>query len=151
MQVKDNYSDYKTELEKKKVISFVPAGDSMWPFIKGKKQSVIIEKNTTKLEKWQVAFYQRLNGQMVLHRIIAVTDKGYIACGDSQIKTEEVSESQVFGMLTGFYKNGKYVSASDEKYLKAVEKWYKSKFRVVRIKLFRAKNKIKKFFTRKGK
>ena len=149
-------SDYKTEIEKKGAISIIPKGNSMWPFLKNGKQSVIIEKVSEKPCKYDVIMYSRPTGEMVLHRIIEVLDNSFVVSGDSHLTVEEVELSQVFGVMTGFFKKNQYLSAKDEKYLKSVEKWYSKKTaRKIRIKLFylgvRIKNAFKRMFKGKKK
>lgn len=151
MEVK---SDYRAELENKGAIAFVPRGNSMWPIIKNKSQSVVIGKKEHRLTKYDVAFYERANGTFVLHRVLEVTDTGYVCCGDSQFSLEKVNEEQVFGVMIGFYRGKNYVERSNAKYIKSVERWYKRKtWRKMRLKCFyfsnRVKNKLKKLF--KGK
>lgn len=145
-------SNYKTELEKNGAISFVAEGYSMWPIIKHRGNSVVIETKKDRLNVFDVGFYQRENGEFVLHRVIEVLPDGYLMCGDSQLFTEKVNEVQVFGKLVGFYKNVNYVDCNDEKYIKKVKKWYKNKlFRKIRIKFFNQKNKLKRIFSRENK
>ena len=117
-------SNYKETLLKNGVISFVPKGDSMWPFIKNGKQSVIIKQVKEPLKKFDVCFYERADGSFVLHRIIDFFDGGYIVIGDSQMTKEKVKKEQVFGVMVEFYKGKKIISVTDENYLKSVEKWY---------------------------
>ncbi len=140
-------NSYKETLSKNGVLAFVPKGNSMWPFIKNGKQSVIIKPITEPLKKYDVCFYERADGAFVLHRVIDFFDGGYIVVGDSQMTKEEVKFNQLFGVMTGFYKGKKFIEVNDEKYLSAVEKWYSnSKKREKKIKNYyfwqRVKNKI---------
>ena len=44
MEIKNlEYVDYKTKLSQDNVIAFVPGGDSMWPTLKNKGQSDIVQ------------------------------------------------------------------------------------------------------------
>ncbi len=147
---------YKSEVERLGVIAFVPNGVSMWPMLKNHGQSVVVEKKTSRLKKYDVAFYTRESGACVLHRVMEVTDDGYVMCGDSQFLLEKIKEEQVFGVMTGFYEKDEYVSANSEKYLKKVEKYYKRKLlRKIRVKSFmfvwRVKNKLKRIFNKGNK
>jgi hypothetical protein len=142
-------SDYQTELEKNNSIAFVPGGNSMWPILKHKGQSVIVCRKTEKLKKFDVAFYKRKSGAFVLHRVMEITDDGYVMCGDSQFFLENVKEEQVFGIMIGFYRGKKYVDVNDPKYVKEIENWYGRKLRrKIRLKLFRIRQKIKRLFKR---
>ncbi len=116
--------DYKKDLLKNGVISFVPGGNSMWPILKHRKQSVIIIAKKERLKKHDVAFYQRQNGTIVLHRVMEVIDDGYVMCGDSQLSLEKVKEDAVFGVMTSFYRGKRCVEVTDGDYIKEVERWY---------------------------
>ena len=107
--------DFKAQLEKNGSLAFVPSGNSMWPIIKNRGQSVIITKKKERLKKYDVAFYIRDNGAYVLHRVIDVTDSGYVTCGDAQFMREQVGEDQVFGVLAGFYVGKEYIDATNQK------------------------------------
>ena len=149
-------SDYKNEIEKNGVIAFVPSGNSMWPMLKNRAQSVVVKRKTERLKPLDVAFYLRDNGAFVLHRVMQVIDGGYVMCGDSQFNTEKVKEENVFGVMEGFYQGEKYIEVTDPKYIKRVKSWYSHKFRrKLRLKIFyfsnRVKNKLSRIFKRSGK
>lgn len=131
------------ELNKNGAIAFVPKGNSMWPFLKNGKQSVIVEKKQEKLRPMDVALFRRENGTSVLHRVVKTTDYGYIVCGDSLFQYEKVKEENVFGIMTGFYKGKRYVEANDKYYVESVKRWYKHEFlRKFYVKSFFFFNKI---------
>lgn len=143
--------NYETELVKDGAIAFVPGGNSMWPTLKNRGQSVVVIKKEERLNLFDVAFYSREDGKFVLHRVIEVAEDGYITCGDSQFTQEAVKEEKVFGKMAGFYKGKRYVDCSDEKYLAKVKRWYKNeKRRKRKVKAFyfgeRVKSKLKKIF-----
>ena len=127
--MEENKTDYRSELEKRGVIAFVPRGNSMWPTLKHGKQSVIVKLKTEKLKPMDVALYKRESGSNVLHRVIKTEDFGYIICGDSQFKQEKVKEEQVFGVMAGFYRGKRYVDVNDLDYIKQVKKLYSSEKR----------------------
>ncbi len=149
-----NCSDYKTELEKNKVIAFVPGGNSMWPTLKHHGQSVVVELKQGRLNRYDVGLYIRGNGTFVLHRVMQVKEGGYVFCGDSQFNHEWVNEQNVFGKMIGFYRKDKYIEISDPKYIKEVENWFSRKLRrKLKLKLFyfniRVKSKLKRIFCKK--
>ncbi len=142
-----NLCDYKTELEKNGVIAFVPKGNSMWPTLKDKGQSVIVKIKTERLRPLDVAFYRRADGRNVLHRVMKVTDSGYIMCGDSQFVKERVAEDSVYGVMVGFYRGKRYIEVTDPEYIERVKKWYgHERKRKFRIKTFFFSVRIKEFF-----
>jgi hypothetical protein len=138
-EIKDRFN-YRTELENNNVIAIVPTGNSMWPTLKNRKQSVIIAKKTERLKHLDVALYERKDGKYVLHRVMEVLDIGYITCGDSQTYLEMVEEDAVIGVMTAFYRGKKCVEVSEKNYIEQVKKWYANEKRRGR--------KIKKFFSK---
>lgn len=117
--------NYKTEIEKNGVITFVPTGNSMLPFIKNHKYTVIAVKKTERLKPLDVALYT-VGDKYVLHRVLAVKEGYYIICGDNRPEYEKVNEDDVFGVITGYYKGKKYVDCNDPAYIKKIKKWYKN-------------------------
>lgn len=150
---KANYLDV---LEKTGTLSFVPNGNSMWPFIKNRIQTVIIQKPTKTPNVYDVVFYLRPDGNYVLHRVIADDGDCFIVRGDSLLVDEKIEKSSVIGVMTGFYKGKTFVSANDPNYLAEVEKWHKhTPLTKLKIKNFhfwqRVKNKLKGIFKVKEK
>ncbi len=134
-------------------IAFVPKGDSMWPFLKNKKQTVIIDKVINDIKEYDVVLYSRPNGENILHRVMEITDDFLVCSGDSQFVLERVYYSQLIGVMVGFYKKNKYKQVN-QKYRDKAKKYYKNdKRRKRKIKTYfftkRVLNKIKRIF--KGK
>ena len=151
----DINSNYQTELNNNGVISVIPSGCSMWPFLKNKGQSVIISKIDKPPKKFDVCLFVRKDGTLVLHRVVGKLEDLYLLQGDSQNYVEKVELSNIIGIMEGFYKGKKYIPATDQKYLKKVEKWCKRTKSVQgKIKRFylkqRIKSKLKRMF-QKGK
>jgi len=148
--------DYKAKLNENKKLAFVHSGNSMWPTLKNKGQSVVVKAKEERLEKYDVALYVRGQNTFVLHRVLEVLDSGYMMCGDSQFTLERVTEDQIFGKMIGFYRGKKYIDCNDEKYKKQVENLYKrKKLRRFRVKFFFLRksviNKLKRIFGGKKK
>ena len=143
------------QLQKFRTIAFVPKGNSMYPFIKDRGQSVYISIKENRLSPFDIGLFIRKNGTIVLHRVIEVLEDGYIFCGDSVLESEKVLENEVVGFLTAYEKGNKKVDFSNKDREKA-QKWYKkSGKRKLRLKLFffnlKVKNKLKSIFKRKEK
>ena len=85
-------------------------GMSMHPFLKEGRDKVVIKKIENKIKKGDVLLYLRPNGTYVLHRVYALNQKFLEMCGDNQTIIERgVKYSAVLGVLTGVYRNDKYV------------------------------------------
>ena len=101
------------------VISSVQ-GDSMLPMLDDQKDAVKIVPVRGTLKKYDLPLYRRPDGKLVLHRIIDVKKKHYIICGDNRKWIEKVPFRWVIGVTEGFFKDGKYISATDKKYTEYV-------------------------------
>ena len=133
----DNKVDYVSELVKNGVIAFVPKGNSMWPTLKNRKQSVIVKAKTERLRPMDVALYKREGGTNVLHRVIKAVEGGYIMCGDSQFVLEKVAEENVYGVMTAFYRGKRCIEVTDKDYVESVKRLYANeKRRKFRVKMF---------------
>ena len=99
-------------------------GSSMLPMLDEDKDAVELVAVKGRLEKYDLPLYRRRNGQLVLHRIIAVKKDHYLICGDNSTDVEKVPMDWILAVATGFYKSGKYVSCQDPEYLAYVqERW----------------------------
>ncbi len=105
------------KLKDGKTFSFCAEGVSMHPYIKGGKDIVTLGPVTEKLKKDDVVFYQRKNGQFVLHRIIKISDSNDILlCGDNQFLIEKgISKDQIFALLLKVEKDSRIISPEDFK------------------------------------
>jgi hypothetical protein len=93
-------------------------GDSMLPMLRQGRDTVVIEKAEFPLKKYDVPLYRR-NDHYTLHRIIKKTKKGYIICGDNRANLErDITDKDIIGVLTGFYRDGVYIGVNDKAYLK---------------------------------
>ena len=100
-------------------------GVSMLPMLKTRRDTIIVRPKTERLKPLDVALYRRGN-DYILHRVLSLTDDGYIIRGDNCYNDENVVENAVIGVLTEFYRKDKHVVCTDEKYLKYVKKRLKT-------------------------
>ena len=100
-------------------------GVSMLPMLKNRRDTIIVRPKTERLQPLDVALYKRGN-DYVLHRVLSLTETGYIIRGDNCYSDENVPESAVIGVLAEFYRKNKHVLCTDEKYLKYVKKRLKT-------------------------
>lgn len=102
---------YREILEREGRLIFTPGGTSMRPMLRHHECPVLlVPRPKERLKKYDVPFYQRDNGQYVLHRIIKVKKDGYVCCGDGQVVPEDsVRDDMIFAVLKGYYKGGRYI------------------------------------------
>ena len=95
-------------------------GVSMLPMIKTGRDVVVIAPKNGRLKRFDVALYRR-GDSYVLHRVIEVLDDRYLIRGDNTYVDEFISESDVIGVMTEYYRGRKNVLVTDPDYLNYVE------------------------------
>lgn len=90
-------------------------GYSMYPLLCNHRDSVYIEK-ANEYKKYDVALFERADGQLVLHRILKIKDGIYYFSGDNDLVIEKVREQQLIGKMTEFSRNGKKYKTSNSIY-----------------------------------
>ena len=92
-------------------VTFFPHGVSMLPLLREGKDSVTLSAPPQRLKKYDIALYQRENGQYILHRAVRC-GKTYTFIGDNQFCLEKgVTHEQIIAICTAFTRNGKRMSA----------------------------------------
>ncbi len=114
------------------------AGVSMLPMLKNRRDTIVVNKKTERLKPLDVALYKR-GEQYILHRVLKVTDTGYVIRGDNCYTDEIVPEEAVIGVLTEFFRKDKHVVCESDKryhrYVKNRLKTYKCRRFWVRLKM----------------
>ncbi|MGN0452301.1 MAG: S24/S26 family peptidase [Ruminococcus sp.] len=101
-----------------------PHGVSMWPMIRNGKDSVVIEPVSGRLNKYDIPLYKTDNGKYVVHRIIEVTEKGYVICGDGLFEREyNITDKNIIGVITGFFRKEKYIPCTSKGYIFYSKLW----------------------------
>lgn len=101
-----------------------PHGVSMWPMIRNGVDSVVVNPVEGRLRKYDLPVYLDNRGRYVVHRIIDVTDEGYVICGDGLYEIEyDITDKNIIGVVTGFFRKEKYIDADNKKYLRYVHFW----------------------------
>lgn len=119
-----NYNNFENVIEKYGKLVYTNVGVSMMPLIRQKKDLIHIEKTNGRLKKYDVPLYKTKTGKYILHRIIKVTDNGYVICGDNCITKEyDITDKEIIGVLVGITRDGKYISVKDKRYLFYVHLW----------------------------
>lgn len=100
-------------LENGGAVNFNPRGISMMPMLHMDGDRVIIKKPQGYLKKYDLPLFRRDDGKFVLHRVVKKpSEEGiYSICGDNQRRVEKnVRHDQIIGVVTGFYRKGKFIS-----------------------------------------
>ena len=92
-------------------------GVSMKPMLRQNRDIIVVEakKPGSRLSALDVALYRR-GDSYVLHRVIEVTDTGYLIRGDNTYALEKVPEEAVLGRLVSFVRNGREHAVTDTGY-----------------------------------
>ena len=85
----------------------VVTGNSMLPFLRHKRDAVILSPLSGPAHRGDILFYLRGNAVPILHRVCAVRPDGWLLmCGDAQVGLEPVSPDRVLARVTQIDKNG---------------------------------------------
>lgn len=104
------------------VLVYRTRGVSMEPMLRQDRDLVVIRVPASRLKKYDVALYRR-GDAYVLHRVIE--DKGdyYLIRGDNTYALENVPDSAIIGVLTGFQRKGKQYDVSNRAYRRYARVW----------------------------
>lgn len=121
-------SNIEEMLEKKGVYVGKTAGNSMEPMLREGRDRVVIVKPKFPLKKYDVPLYRR-NNHFTLHRIVKVTKNGYVICGDNRFDMErDITDKDIIGVLSGFYRGEKFFSCSDKEYISYARRVCRTRF-----------------------
>ena len=122
------------QLAEGKSVSFTPTGISMMPMLHHNRDSVVISPVIGELKLYDIALYQRDNGDYVLHRMVGtsiVADEGsaaYTMLGDNQfIKEYGIRDDQIIGVVTEFTRDGRVHKVDEIGYKAYCRVWYHSR------------------------
>ena len=108
-------------------VSFSPRGTSMLPMLRQGVDTVKLSPAPAKLRKFDLPFYQRDDGQYVLHRIISTGDT-YTCMGDNQFLPEPgVRRDQIIAVVTSFSRGSREISVQSPGYHLYCRFWHYSR------------------------
>ena len=97
--------------EEGREVSMRIVGSSMSPFLIHGRDDICFRRPDSPLKKGDMVFFQRRNGQFVMHRICRVRPEGLYLIGDAQTEIEgPVDPSQVFARVTRVIRKGKILT-----------------------------------------
>ena len=117
----DNIKSIEEVLKETGIYIGPTAGTSMLPMLKNRRDTIVVKAKTERLKPLDVALYVR-DGKYILHRVLQVTDSGYIIRGDNCYFDEIVPEETVIGVLTEFFRKKTHYFCTDKKYLSYAKK-----------------------------
>ncbi|MEE1038810.1 MAG: S24/S26 family peptidase [Eubacterium sp.] len=101
-------------VEEDKEVGLLISGNSMAPFLVHERDYIYFKKPDRPLQPGDMVFYQRENGQFIMHRIFDIRDNGYYMLGDDQFQIEgPLQRSQIFALVTKVKRNGKVLGPED--------------------------------------
>ena len=107
---------FSEQLANGKSVIFSPRGVSMRPLIRQGKDSVVISPITESPAKYDIIFYRYPDGKYVLHRIVKVTEDGYLCLGDNTYWYETVKNDYVLAVVTAFRRGRRQFDVSNRWY-----------------------------------
>lgn len=100
--------------EEGKVIFIRVIGRSMSPFLCHDRDYIYFTKPGRELRRGDMVFYQRDNGQYVMHRIVRVRKDGYYMAGDAQTQIEgPLRRDQIFALITQVKRKDRILQPGD--------------------------------------
>ncbi|MBE6562680.1 MAG: hypothetical protein E7660_02990 [Ruminococcaceae bacterium] len=90
------------------------SGSSMEPFLVDGRDTVFISKPKFPLKVGDIAFFERENGRIVMHRIKRIKKGDYYFIGDAEKVIEgPVSAEKIFGVVRSVNRKGKTADKKD--------------------------------------
>ena len=84
------------------------SGGSMEPFLAGRRDTVHISSPSFPMKKGDIAFFERANGKIVMHRIYKTDGNNYYFVGDAQTEIEgPIPEPAIFGSVKAVTRKNK--------------------------------------------
>lgn len=97
-----------------------PRGTSMMPLLREGTDSVVLVSPES-VQKGDIAFYRRANGQFVLHRVIRIKKDEYLMCGDNQYIIEHgIKKENILAKVAHIYRGDELLPDNDRKYARYI-------------------------------
>jgi len=91
-------------------------GVSMLPMLRQGKDAVELSPLPDRLKKYDLPVYQYPSGKYVMHRVVKVTQDGYICNGDNLLQMEQIPHGWMIAVVTAFTRNGKRIAVTNPGY-----------------------------------
>ena len=95
-------------------VSMLISGGSMSPFLIHGRDTIFFKRPDSPLRAGDMVFYERENGQFVIHRILRVRRDSYDIVGDAQTQIEPgIRREQIFARVTRVRRKGVIIGPGD--------------------------------------
>lgn len=113
------------QLEQNGQVVFCPAGISMRPMLEHNRDKVYMKKADGRdIKKWDVILYRTTAGNYILHRVVKVTEEGFITRGDHNYFNDAFQpKDALIGIIYRFERKGKQYSVDAAGYRFCVFLW----------------------------
>ena len=102
----------KEQVENGKEASMIISGNSMSPFLEHGRDTIYFKKPFRDLRRGDMVFFQRKDGQYVMHRLLKIKKEGYYFIGDNQKEVEgPVPADCVFAIVIRVKRKGKILTS----------------------------------------
>ena len=119
------FLEIKELLEQGRTVTFLASGNSMLPFIRGNRDSVVLQKHTS-LSVGDIVLAFIDNNRYVLHRVININNDNVTLMGDGNYKaTETCSVNDIIGKAIQIIRNGKTIDCESPTEQKKSHLWRK--------------------------
>lgn len=100
-------------------------GNSMFPFIRSERDSVVLQKMKN-MAVGSIVLARLQNGSYVLHRVYQLEKEGMVLMGDGNLcATERCRRNEVVGVVVKIIRDGRYVDCTSRKELLKAWMWRK--------------------------
>ena len=114
IDTKEYVSTLRELVEEGREVGMRVEGSSMVPFLVHERDYIFFKKPDRDLKKGDMVFYQRRNGQFVMHRICRVDNGAYYIVGDAHTVIEgPVERNQIFAYITKVKRKGIIIEKGD--------------------------------------
>ena len=100
-------------------------GNSMFPFIRSERDSVVLQKMKN-MAVGSIVLARLQNGSYVLHRVYQLEKEGMVLMGDGNLcATEHCRRNEVVGVVVKIIRDGRYVDCTSRRELLKAWMWRK--------------------------
>ncbi len=118
--------EVKKLVDEGKEVTLRVKGNSMLPFIRGDKDSVVLRKVDSPLRRWDIILARDVDDRLLIHRIVALTPETVVMMGDGNLSyTEECLRTNVIARVEQICKDEKRIDCYTQLMLTKAIWWHR--------------------------